>query len=127
MRDEATGRVLWESTKWNDVFTKELTITLPAALLKSKAISREMSFSSENKIDKFRLVQTVTVFGQAIEEWKFDFGFVIPNSTNTWQCIIEAGPDVLPASVLSGNVVIYTQFFDADDLICTTSLKVNYE
>jgi len=25
-----------------------------------------------------------------MEEWRFHFGFVIPNSTNTWQQTIEA-------------------------------------
>jgi hypothetical protein len=36
-----------------------------------------------------------------LEEWSFDFGFVIPNSTNTWQSLIEAAPEsqVLFASV----------------------------
>ena len=37
-----------------------------------------------------------------LSEWFFDFGFVIPNSTNTWQSLIEAAPEsqMMPASVL---------------------------
>ena len=31
--------------------------------------------------------------GRCLEEWNFDFGFVIPNSTNTWQSLIEAAPE----------------------------------
>ena len=36
-------------------------------------------------------------------EWFFEFGFVIPNSTNTWQSLIEAAPEsqMMPASVLT--------------------------
>ena len=35
-------------------------------------------------------------------EWLFDFGFVIPESTNTWQSLIEAAPEdqMMPANVL---------------------------
>lgn len=35
-------------------------------------------------------------------EWFFEFGFVIPNSTNTWQSLIEAAPEsqMMPANVL---------------------------
>lgn len=37
-----------------------------------------------------------------IVEWFFDFGFVMPQSTNTWQNLIEAAPEaqMLPASLL---------------------------
>jgi hypothetical protein len=37
-----------------------------------------------------------------MEEWFFEFGFVIPNSTNTWQSTIEAAAEsqMMPASVL---------------------------
>ncbi len=35
-------------------------------------------------------------------EWNFEFGFVIPGSTNTWQSAIEAAPEsqMMPAHVL---------------------------
>ena len=52
-------------------------------------------------IDKFRLEQRIFLHGQCIEEWLFDFGFVIPNSTNTWQQVIEADEgNMIPAEVL---------------------------
>lgn len=37
------------------------------------------------------------------QEWFFEFGFVIPNSTNTWQSLIEAAPEsqMMPANVLT--------------------------
>ena len=43
-----------------------------------------------------------------MEEWRFHFGFVIPNSTNTWQQTIEAAEEskMLPAAALDGNVFI---------------------
>lgn len=35
-------------------------------------------------------------------EWRFDFGFVIPGSTNTWQSTIEAAGEgkMIPADIL---------------------------
>jgi retinal rod rhodopsin-sensitive cGMP 3',5'-cyclic phosphodiesterase subunit delta len=38
-------------------------------------------------------------------EWYFQFGFVIPNSTNTWQQTIEAADEsrMLPATALDGT------------------------
>ena len=63
-----------------------------------------------------------------MEEWNFDFGFVIPNSTNTWQSLIEAAPEsqMMPAKVLNGNVVIETMFFDGDLLVSTSKVRLYY-
>ena len=38
-----------------------------------------------------------------LSEWNFEFGFVIPCSTNTWQSVIEAAPEsqMMPASALT--------------------------
>ena len=64
-----------------------------------------------------------------MEEWNFQFGFVIPNSTNTWQQTIEAAEEsqMMPASVLDGNVLIETAFFDDDLLVCKMVLRVFYD
>jgi retinal rod rhodopsin-sensitive cGMP 3',5'-cyclic phosphodiesterase subunit delta len=45
--------------------------------------------------------QHVLFKDQPMEEWLFDFGFVIPESTNSWQSVVEAAPeaDMMPASV----------------------------
>lgn len=66
--------------------------------------------------------------GRCLEEWNFDFGFVIPNSTNTWQSLIEAAPEsqMMPAKVLNGNVVIETCFFDGEMLVSTSKVRLYY-
>jgi retinal rod rhodopsin-sensitive cGMP 3',5'-cyclic phosphodiesterase subunit delta len=66
--------------------------------------------------------------GRCLEEWNFDFGFVIPNSTNTWQSLIEAAPEsqMMPARVLNGNVVIETKFFDDDTEVSTSRVRLFY-
>ena len=66
--------------------------------------------------------------GRCLEEWNFDFGFVIPNSNNTWQSLIEAAPEsqMMPARVLNGNVVIETKFFDGDLEVSTSTVRLYY-
>ena len=90
--------------------------------------SREINFSSVEPMEKFRLEQKVLFKGRCLEEWNFDFGFVIPNSTNTWQSLIEAAPEsqMMPAKVLNGNVVIETQFFDGELLVSTSKVRLYY-
>ncbi len=62
------------------------------------------------------------------EEWSFDFGFVIPYSTNTWQQVIQsAGKDnMMNPDLLSGNVTIDTMFFDEDQLIYQNKVRIYY-
>ena len=61
--------------------------------------------------------------------WHFQFGFVIPNSTNTWQQTIEAAEEskMLPAAALNGNVLIETAFYDDSLLVCKMVLRVFYD
>ena len=33
----------------------------------------------------FAIKQVMSMGGQVVEEFQFDFGFVIPGSTNTWE------------------------------------------
>ena len=79
-------------------------------------------------MEKFRLEQKVLFRGKCLEEWNFEFGFVIPNSTNTWQSLIEAAPEsqMMPARVLNGNVVIETKFFDDELEVSTSKVRLYY-
>ena len=76
----------------------------------------------------FRMEQHVLFKDQPMEEWLFDFGFVIPESTNSWQSVVEAAPeaDMMPASVLNGNIVVETKFFDGDTHISTSRVRIFY-
>jgi len=46
-------------------------------------------------------------------EWFFEFGFVIPDSTNTWQSVIEAAPQgqMMPANALRYVLLPIVAFF----------------
>eukprot|EP00128_Syssomonas_multiformis_P012635 Colp12_sorted_trinity150504_noHs@31746 len=128
LRDGDKGTVLWQSTEDLSIPDLEHEARVPQRILKCKSVSREINFSSRELLEKFRLEQRVLFHGKCIEEWFFDFGFVIPNSTNTWQSVIEAAPEsqMMPASVLTGNVVIETSFYDGDLLIGKSNVRVYY-
>mmetsp|Transcript_43768 Transcript_43768/g.95690 ORF Transcript_43768/g.95690 Transcript_43768/m.95690 type:complete len:173 (-) Transcript_43768:659-1177(-) len=128
MSDGSTGRVLWHDDNWTNLLVQR-DIHIPAKILKCRTVSREFQFSSVEMLQALRLEQRVFFQGNCMEEWKFQFGFVIPNSTNTWQQTIEAAEEsqMIPASMLNGNVVIETAFFDGDLLVCKSLLRVFYD
>lgn len=49
-------------------------------------------------------------------------------SRNSWQQTIDAAPpnEMLPAEVLSGQVVFETSFFDDKDFLCKNSVRIFY-
>lgn len=53
----------------------------------------------------------------------------MPGSTNSWETIVEAAAreDIIPAEVLSGNVVIETSFFDGETLVSKSNVRVFYD
>ncbi|KAF7283496.1 prenyl-binding protein [Rhynchophorus ferrugineus] len=128
LRDADTGKVFWQGTEDISLPDIEHEARVPKNILKCRAVSREFSFSSKEQIKNFRLEQKVLFKGRCLEEWYFEFGFVMPESTNTWQSIMEAAPEsqMMPASVLNGNVVIETKFFDEDLHICTSRVRLFY-
>lgn len=128
IRDAETGKILWQSNEDLSFPDKEHEARVPKNILKCKAVSREINFSSVEPMEKLRLEQKILFKGRYLEEWYFEFGFVIPNSTNTWQSIIEAAPEsqMMPANILNGNVVIETTFYDDELLISTSKLRLYY-
>uniref|UniRef100_A0AC35U5T9 GMP_PDE_delta domain-containing protein n=1 Tax=Rhabditophanes sp. KR3021 TaxID=114890 RepID=A0AC35U5T9_9BILA len=128
LRDASDGTVLWQSTEDMADPKIEHTAKIPKCILNCKAVSREINFTSAEEIQKFRLEQKVFLKDNIIEEWYFDFGFVIPDSTNTWQSVIDAAPEgqMLPAMLLSGNVVIETSFYNDNALVSTSRVRLFY-
>ncbi|CAF4895493.1 unnamed protein product [Pieris macdunnoughi] len=128
LRDADSGKILWQHNEDMSSPEMEHEARVPKRILKCRVVSREMNFSSVESMDRFRLEQKVLFKGRCLEEWFFEFGYVIPNSTNTWQSIIESAPEsqMMPAIVLNGNVVIETKFFDGDLLITTSRVRLFY-
>ncbi|XP_026667129.1 retinal rod rhodopsin-sensitive cGMP 3',5'-cyclic phosphodiesterase subunit delta isoform X3 [Ceratina calcarata] len=128
LRDAYTGKILWQGNEDLSVPDVEHEARVPKKILKCRAVSREINFSSAEPMERFRLEQKVLFKGRCLEEWFFRFGFVIPNSTNTWQSMIYAAPEsqMMPANILNGNVVIETKFFDDDLLVSTSKVRLFY-
>ena len=128
MSDATTGRVLWQEEDWGDLMVQR-DIHLPKAILQCRSVSREFQFSCREMLHGLRLEQKIFFQGGCMEEWNFQFGFVIPNSTNTWQQTIHAAEEnkMLPASLLNGNVIIETAFYDDELLVCKMLLRVFYD
>ena len=128
MSDATTGRVLWQEENWGDLMVQR-DIHIPKEILKCRSVSREFQFSCKEMLHGLRLEQKIFFQGGCMEEWNFQFGFVIPNSTNTWQQTIHAAEEnkMLPASLLNGNVIIETAFYDDDLLVCKMLLRVFYD
>jgi len=128
LRDADSGKVLWQGAEDLSVPGIEHEARVPKKILKCRAVSREINFSSVEQMEKFKLEQKILFKGKVLEEWRFEFGFVIPNSTNTWQSLIEAAPEsqMMPANILNGNVVIETKFFDDDLLVTTSRVRLFY-
>ncbi|OWF41217.1 retinal rod rhodopsin-sensitive cGMP 3',5'-cyclic phosphodiesterase subunit delta-like [Mizuhopecten yessoensis] len=128
LRDGDSGKILWQSSDDLSKPDAEHEARVPKKILKCKAVSREINFSSHEAMESFKLEQKVLFKGKCLEEWYFEFGFVIPGSTNTWQSIIEAAPEnqMMPASSLNGNVMIETKFFDGDLLVSTSKVRIFY-
>ncbi|OAF67483.1 putative cGMP 3',5'-cyclic phosphodiesterase subunit delta [Intoshia linei] len=127
LRDGDSGAILWQSDA--DMSCKEHKASVPKAILSCKTVSREINFTSNLEMKDFRLEQKVLFKGKVIEEWYFNFGFVIPQSTNSWQSVIEAAPtqDMIPAKILSGHVVVHTKFYNGEDLISDSKVRLFYK
>ncbi|XP_029004174.1 retinal rod rhodopsin-sensitive cGMP 3',5'-cyclic phosphodiesterase subunit delta isoform X3 [Betta splendens] len=68
LRDAETGKVLWQGTEDLSVPGIEHEARVPKKILKCKAVSRELNFSSSEKLEKFRLEQKVFFRGQCLED-----------------------------------------------------------
>uniref|UniRef100_A0A7S2V4X0 GMP phosphodiesterase delta subunit domain-containing protein n=1 Tax=Fibrocapsa japonica TaxID=94617 RepID=A0A7S2V4X0_9STRA len=130
MKDAYSGQIVWESDSWgSEMFETEMSAYVPSSILNCRAVAREINFSSVDQIKDFNLEQRVYFNGTCIEEWFFRFGFVIPNSTNTWEQIIEAADpeNMMDPTILSGNVTIETTFLDGSIFLCKTLVRIFYE
>ena len=75
---------------------------------KCKMVSRELHFTSSKQISNLRLRQRIKFRGKCIEEWMFNFGFVIWNLTYSWQQVIKAATmwHMMSTNILRGYVLI---------------------
>lgn len=126
MKDGSNGKVLWECNKWDlNAMTHKENIT--KELLDCKIVIRNVNFSSTEKIEDLELIQNFFLMGELIETCRFHFGFVIPDSTNDWEQIIEAREEgVLPANILSGKLQVETLFLCQGKTLWKNKILIYY-
>jgi len=62
----------------------------PASMLRLKRIGTTLEFSvGPQPLPTFRMIERHYFRDQLIRSYDFDFGFCIPNSTNTWEAIYD--------------------------------------
>lgn len=131
MRNGDSGAVVWRAANLGaeDLFAGQLEAVLPASLLSAGSVMRSITFSSREVMKDFYMVQRMYLSGQLLEEDEFSFGFVIPGSTNTLEQEVEADEEAgtLPAEVLSGNLLVQTQFFDKAVLVGSAVVRIVYD
>ena len=126
MKDGDSGKMMWDCKDW-DFSSSNQTVKISKELLKCKIIKRNVNFSSVEKIEDLELIQNFYLMGELFESSRFKFGFVIPNSTNDWEQIIEAKEDgVLPAEVLSGKLKVETLFLCEGKIIIKNKILIYY-
>lgn len=98
------------------------------AILECDVVSRELIFSTKQEISHLKLMQRVKLHGSCVEEWSFDFGFVMPSSENSWQHVIKAADrdKMMDPAILSGNLVIETVFYDNEIIIAKNTVRIYY-
>ncbi|KAH9276268.1 hypothetical protein BASA83_000947 [Batrachochytrium salamandrivorans] len=79
-------------------------------------------------LQNLQLHQRVFLGDLCVEEWHFEFGFVIPGSTNTWNMVTEAASpeDMLPIELISGSLITDTQLMDGDKVLHHSKLRLFY-
>ena len=71
----------------------------------------------------------MVLYGEQIEKHSFKFGFVIPNTENSWESTLVAKDkeDMISAEILSGNLIVESEFFNEDLSILKFSVKMFYD
>lgn len=127
MKDGDNGIVMWDTSNF-DLDENDKHEDLPKELLDCKVVVREVNFSSIEKIADLELIQNFYLYGELIESARFYFGFVIPNSTNNWEQVVEAKSpeEMLSYEELSGNLVVEILFLTKGELIVRNRIVINY-
>uniref|UniRef100_A0A2C9JN14 GMP phosphodiesterase delta subunit domain-containing protein n=1 Tax=Biomphalaria glabrata TaxID=6526 RepID=A0A2C9JN14_BIOGL len=121
LRDADTGKVLWQSSDDLSVPEKEHEARVPKKILKCRAVSREINFSSKEPMDKFRLEQRVLFKGKCLEDIINDITHFKTLAGIIWP---SGAASINDCQV--GHVVIETRFFDGDMVVSISKVRIFY-
>ncbi|CAD8180543.1 unnamed protein product [Paramecium octaurelia] len=127
MKDSETQQVYWDSS--SEKITQDIMdITLDPKIITSKAATRSIQFSTKEKLQDLILIQDAYLHDQKIEHFVFKFGFVMPETVNTWDSTIVNRPpeQMLSKEIQSGNLIVDIQMFEQDHLIFNVKVRIFY-
>lgn len=86
MKDKTTNDDILSlnGNDFDSIFVEELTVHTTKKLFMCETIMRYIVFKSQSEIKDLKMVQKTYLDGSVLERLDFNFGFVIPGSTNTW-------------------------------------------
>jgi retinal rod rhodopsin-sensitive cGMP 3',5'-cyclic phosphodiesterase subunit delta len=127
MKNGENGETLWSCEEYN-LEDENTSQNLPKEILECSVITREINFSSLQAIDNLELIQNFYLNEELIESSRFYFGFVIPNSTNNWEQVIEAKPkeEMIPYQILSGHLLVETIFISSNAVVFKNRCLIYY-
>ena len=125
---DSKGEIIWQNSfNLTEKIGKQ---DLPKEILDYKVITMEINFSSELDIDNLELVQDFYYDDKLIDSSRFSFGFVMPNSTNNWEQIIEVDPNlkilIEENGIKRGNLVANSIFFTKTNIISKNKTILYY-
>ncbi|ORZ37971.1 retinal rod rhodopsin-sensitive cGMP 3',5'-cyclic phosphodiesterase subunit delta-like protein [Catenaria anguillulae PL171] len=130
LKNPKNGKVIWQGDDWADAFHGEVKASIPKLVLTQPAVAREINFTNllPAPIQHLRLVQNVYMNDELVEETEYEFGFVIPMSTNSWESVIEsegAGKEMV-AMIVKSKVVLETVFYDGERELSKCRVQLCY-
>lgn len=100
-------------------------------VLRKPTLSTTLVFSNgQEPLENFRMVERHYFKGKLIKSYEFKFGFVIPNSTNTWESVytMPTLPEELIADILASPYEVKSDsfYFAGDTLIMHNKAEYRY-
>eukprot|EP00275_Glaucocystis_incrassata_P001689 EC123694.1.p1 GENE.EC123694.1~~EC123694.1.p1 ORF type:complete len:180 (+),score=1.24 EC123694.1:104-643(+) len=101
IRDFEAGKTIFEVSKEpdtgppgapdeNDESCRCIRYTFPASFLTLKTVGTTLVFTVGPKpVPSFRMIERHYFRGRLLKSYDFNFGFCIPNSTNSWEAIYQ--------------------------------------
>ena len=82
---------------------RQIKYRFPAEFLKFRTISTTLTFRvGNNEVKNFRMIERHYFRSKLIRSYDFNFHFVMPNSTNTWEAVYDL-PELTEAEGTAGR------------------------
>ena len=110
---------------------RAIKYTFSEDVLRLPVLSTSLTFKvGEKPLSNFRMIERHYVKNQLIKSYDFNFGFCIPNSTNTWEAIYDVPPlsdEIIEEMVDKPYSTTSDSFyFVGDELIMHNKAKYRY-